>query len=102
MEGMLNELSSLSPLVVAVQSRHPKSESYKAVCEAARTAGLKIGFSSNDIGVATRWALDLSTTSDLILATGSLSVPAEVIEELEGMEPEMYPSIVQPDTRTSS
>jgi hypothetical protein len=60
-----------------------------------------MGFSSNDIGVATRWALDLATTSDLILATGSLSVPAEVIEELEGIEPEMYPSIVQSVTQTS-
>ncbi len=101
MEGMLNELSSLSPLVVAVQSRHPKSESYKTVSDATGNAGLKMGFSSNDIGVATRWALDLATTSDLILATGSLSVPAEVIEELEGIEPEMYPSIVQSVTQTS-
>ena len=51
---------------------------------------------SEDIGEATRKALGMARTGDLVLGTGSLSVAAEVIEELRGIEPELYPYIKRP------
>ena len=45
---------------------------------------------------AARRALELAGDGDLVLGTGSLSVAAEVIEEMRGIEPELYPYIKRP------
>ena len=39
-------------------------------------------------------ALSLANSNDLIVATGSITVVAEVIENLEGIVPETYPWLV--------
>ena len=88
--GMLAELSGLSPVVAAVKSRHPKSAPGEAVAEAARASGLEVALMSDDVGEATRWAVAQAGPDDLVLATGSLAVAAEVIELIEGIDAEIY------------
>ena len=90
---MLTELKELSPRVLAVRSRDPRSLESWAIAEAAESLGLPIALESDNVSEATRWALELADEGDLVVATGSLTVAAEVIEELEGLEPELYPSL---------
>ena len=94
--GMLNELEVLNASVVAVRSRHPKSAECSAIADSAGEAGLRVVFESPDVAHALRHALDLCGQDTLILATGSLSVAAEVTEEVRGMAPELYPNIKVP------
>ena len=63
---------------------------------------MAVVFQSEDVGEATRRALEIAQVGDLVLGTGSLSVAAEVIEEIKGIEPELYPYITppSPETRT--
>ena len=89
-EGMLAELVGLSPVVAAVTSRHPKSAAGQSIAEEARALGLEVALVSDDVGEATGWAVAQARARDLVLATGSLAVAAEVIEEIEGIEPEIY------------
>ena len=91
--GMIAELANLSPLVCAVRSRHPKSASSKTISQVASEAGLPVIFQSDNVGEATRNALRTAGKDDLVLGTGSLTVAAEVIEEIKGIEPELYPYI---------
>lgn len=89
-EGMLAELAGLAPVVAAVKSRHPKSATAETIAEATRASGLEVALVSDDVGEAARWAVREAGPGDLVLATGSLAVAAEVIEEVEGIEPEIY------------
>ncbi|MCY4528959.1 MAG: bifunctional folylpolyglutamate synthase/dihydrofolate synthase [Chloroflexi bacterium] len=89
--GMLEELAALDPTVIAVQSRHPKAASVEEIAEAAQTAGVQAVMEYGGVGVATQHALELATSSDTVVGTGSLSVVGEMIEELEGVKPELYP-----------
>ena len=89
-EGMLAELAGLAPVVAAARSRHPKSATGEAVAEAANASGLEVALTSDDVGEATRWAVSQAGPDDLVLATGSLAVAAEVIELIEDIEPEIY------------
>ena len=93
---MIAELAYLSPLIVAVRSRHPRAAPSGAISEAVAGCGLDVLFESEDIGDATRRALEIAVEGDLVLATGSLSVAAEVKEEIKGISPELYPYIKQP------
>ena len=95
-QGMLREVSQLSPTIMAARSRHPRSAPSSAVASTARQIGLEVASVSDDVGVATRQALDVAGGGDLVLGTGSLSVAAEVIEELEGTPTEVYPYIKGP------
>ena len=95
-QEMLAELSELSPSVFAVRSRHPRSASPNEIALAARQQGLPVVFESDDVGLATRRALETCEDGDLLLGTGSLYVVAEVTEEVEGMTPELYPDIKRP------
>ena len=89
-EGMLAELAGLSPVVAAVKSRHPKSATAETIAEAVRDSSLEVALVSDNVGEAARWAVDQAGPDDLVLATGSLAVAAEVIEEIEDIEPEIY------------
>ena len=96
--GMTSELASLSPMVLAVRSRHPRAAPSDMISETASLQGMTVVFQSEDIGEATRHAMDLAGKDDLVLGTGSLSVAAEVIEEFNGIAPELYPYIKQPSS----
>jgi dihydrofolate synthase/folylpolyglutamate synthase len=99
-EGMLAEVAGLAPVVFPVRSRHPKSGPAAAIAAAAREQGLALSPGPEEVGAATRRALDVAGERDLILGTGSLSVAAEVIEEMQGMRPEIYSSIKLPSSRS--
>ncbi len=92
-EGMVSALSELDPLIVAVRSRHPRAVSSEAVARLASGAGLQVIFQSDDVGEGTRRATEAAGVNDLVLATGSLSVAAEVMEEVKGIPAELYPNI---------
>lgn len=89
--GMLEELVALDPTVIAVQSRHPKAAAVEEIAEAAQAVGVSVVMEHRGVGDATRRALDLATSKDAVIGTGSLSVVGEMIEELDGVKPELYP-----------
>ena len=95
-EGMLSELAGMSPLLLATQSRHPRSASSDAISDIASNEGIDVVFASNDVGEATRRAREIAGPGDVVLGTGSLSVAAEVIETIKGISPELYPGIKRP------
>ena len=88
---MLEELAALDPTVIAVQSRHPKAATVEEIAEAAQAAGVSMAMEHRGVGMATRRSLSLATNKDAVIGTGSLSVVGEMIEELEGITPELYP-----------
>ena len=94
--GMIDALADLSPLVLAVRSRHPRSAPSDVISDAVSERGLPVVFQSENVGEAIRRALEMAGEGDLVLATGSLSVAAEVIEEIKGITPELYPNIKPP------
>ena len=89
--GMLEELAPLDPTVIAVQSRHPKAAPVEEIGGLAQAAGVSLVMEHGGVGIATRRALSLATNEDAVIGTGSLSVVGEMIEELEGITPELYP-----------
>ena len=94
--GMAAEVAGLSPAVIPVRSRHPKAAPVDEIASAARAHGLEVVLGPERVGDAARRALDIAAAEDLVLAAGSLSVAAEVIEELRGLTPELYPALKPP------
>jgi dihydrofolate synthase/folylpolyglutamate synthase len=94
--GMLAELVRLSPRLIAVKSRHPRSADSATVADAARRFGIDVTFATNDVAEGTRHALKLVGPKTLLLAAGSLSVAAEVTEEIESIPAEVYPNLKPP------
>ena len=88
---MLAELADLSPALVAVRSRDPRATDSEHIADIAREQGLEVVGVSTTVAWGVREALALAGEGDLVLGTGSLFVAAEVIEELEGITPELYP-----------
>ena len=95
-EGMLEELSSLSPRVIAVQSRHPRSSRTDRIAQSITAAGLNLVAQSGTVAGGLRIALETADAGDLILCTGSLALAGEVLEYLEGIEPEIYENLRGP------
>ena len=98
--GMADELAALSPEIVAVRSRDPRAMDSGEVAAACRQRGLSVVAELDDVGRATRHAIDMARDGDTVLATGSLSVVAEVVEEVTGVVPETYPDMERPARRT--
>ena len=94
--GMLRALLPLSPEVLATHSRHPRSASGATVTQVAGELGMKVVFTSENVGEAARRALEMASEKDLVLGTGSLSVAAEITEEVQGIPPELYPYMSMP------
>ena len=94
--GMLEELSTLSPCVVAVQSRHPRSSRADRIAQSITAAGLNLVAQSGTVAGGLRIALETADAGDLILCTGSLALAGEVLEYLEGIEPEIYENLRGP------
>jgi dihydrofolate synthase/folylpolyglutamate synthase len=95
-EGMLAEVAHLSPVVIPVQSRHPKSAAVNSIVTIARERGLSVRRGPGAVGEAVGRAIGEAGDGDLVLATGSLSVAAEVIEEIEGVAYETYRTLNMP------
>jgi dihydrofolate synthase/folylpolyglutamate synthase len=77
--GMVSELASLPEAVIVTHSRHPRAvETTRLVSEFAK-AGVMPEV-EEDVAAAVELALAKAKPTDLICATGSLFVVAEVIE----------------------
>ena len=98
-EGMADAIAALSPVVVAVRSRHPRSAPSGGIAELFESRGLTVAHQTEDVGEGTRQALGMARAGDLVLGTGSLTVAAEVIEHVKGISPELYPTIKLPPSR---
>lgn len=94
--GMLQALAPHSPVLVAASSRHPRSAAAAAIAQTAAQIGIDAAFASDDVAQATRYALSIARPNDLVLGTGSLSVAAEITEEIQHIPPETYPYIKPP------
>jgi dihydrofolate synthase/folylpolyglutamate synthase len=86
----------LSPRVVVTTSRHPKAIAPQEFASALEEARICVSGVSESTREALELARRLAGPSGAIIATGSLFVAAEVIEEVMGMEPEVYPDMRGP------
>ena len=93
LDGMIAEMEPLCPKLFPVSSRHPRAEPYRIVTEAAVRKGLDVEIGRAEVSKALNKALRVSSNNDIILGTGSLSVAAEILEEIDGIVPEVYPVI---------
>lgn len=98
--GMADELAALSPEIVATRSRDPRAMGTYDVAAACEESGLPVAAQFKDVGRATRHAIGMAREGDTVLATGSLSVVAEVVEEMTGIVPETYPDMQRPARTT--
>ncbi len=98
-EGMADAIAALSPVVVAVRSRHPRSAASGGIAELFESRGVTVAHRTEDVGEGTRRALEMAGDGDLVLGTGSLTVAAEIIEHVRGIPPELYPTIKLPPSR---
>ena len=91
-EEMLNSLAPAADFVIATRSRHPRA------LKIAELSGMLLdrGAQTSTAGTP-RDALEQATATvgprDLVLATGSLFLAAEVREAALGIEPEVYPTL---------
>ena len=92
-EDMVRRLALAGPIVFATSSRHPRSLSPDAVAARFRDLGTA-AVESASTAEALEQALAVAGENDLVLATGSLFVAAEVREAMLGIEPEIYPDLL--------
>lgn len=78
-DGMLRELLPLAHRVIVTQAQHPRATKVQPLREALLAQGCE-PLSSNNVAEALDCALKLARKRDLICATGSLFVVAEVQE----------------------
>ena len=95
-EAMVLRLANERPVVFATGSRHPRSLSPSAVAARFRDLGTSAEESGSP-GEALDRALAVAGENDLVLATGSLFVAAEVRETILAIEPEIYPDLLPSD-----
>ena len=96
---MARLLAEHDPLVLATRSRHPRSVQPAVLAEEFQKCGVTDVRSKDSVSEALSEALELAGDQDLILATGSLFVAAELREGVLGIEPEVYPDLLPPDLR---
>lgn len=77
--GIVKELVSLSPQVIATHSTHPRAASPSIIAAEFSKYGI-IAKVSSSISLAIRETLTVATEEDLICVTGSLFVVAEAID----------------------
>ena len=81
-EATFRRLRATAESIVVVQSRHPRSMAADKLATALTAAGIPARASSLSVGGALRQLMAGAGAEHLLLATGSLSVAAEVREEL--------------------
>ena len=99
-EEMVRRLAKARPTVFATSSRHPRSLAPDAVAAFFRDLGTTTVETSSTAEALER-ALAVAGENDLVLATGSLFVAAEVREAMLGIEPEIYPDLLPLNGPTS-
>ncbi len=99
MTAVVTELAALKPRVVVTQSRHPKAVEPGDFAAALERDNVPVAAVTADVASATETAYRMAGPGTLIVATGSLFVAAEVIEHVQGIEPELYPDLRGPFTQ---
>ncbi|NQW22300.1 MAG: bifunctional folylpolyglutamate synthase/dihydrofolate synthase [SAR202 cluster bacterium] len=97
-EGMAQALSGKADKFFATASRHPRSLSPAEVAGPFSNAG-KTATEAPTPAAAVKMAMESAGENDLVLATGSLFLTAEVRETILGIEPEIYPELLPPGSR---
>lgn len=100
--GMVELLAGAQPAVIATRSRHPRSLPPGEIAALFRNNGVGETAEGDTVAAALEWAREIAGPEDLILATGSLFVAAELREALLGIEPELYPDLLPPDLRAAA
>lgn len=89
--GMVAELSPFPSTVIVTRSRHPRAvEISKLVAEFSKWGITPLV--KEKVTSAVELALARAKPRELICATGSLFIVAEVIEHMKGLLPEKYPT----------
>ena len=88
--GIVAELSSLPGIVIVSSSRHPRATATSRLVAEFSKWGIKPQVVEN-IPSAVDLALSEAEPRDLICATGSLFIVAEVIEYIKRLPHEQYP-----------
>jgi dihydrofolate synthase/folylpolyglutamate synthase len=99
--AVIRELAPLNPKIIVTESRHPKSLTNIELSEALGASKIPVSIITSNNHEALAHAKTLAGKDDLILATGSLFVAAEVVEIELGIEPELYPDIKLPPRPTN-
>jgi dihydrofolate synthase/folylpolyglutamate synthase len=80
-------------VLIATRTRHPKAVDPVELGIEMRRIELEVAAIAPDTAAAYQAARAMAEPDDLILATGSLFVAAEVIETVRGVKPELYPAL---------
>lgn len=90
MSEIVVELAPMADSVIATRSRHPRATTPEAVAGEFARQGLRAEV-AEDVAQAVAKARAKAGKRDLICATGSLFLVGEVIENVKGLRPELYP-----------
>ena len=99
-DAMARCLARADPVVFATSSRHPRSLPPNDVAALFVSGGVPARECASP-AEALAEALDAAGEADLVLATGSLFVAAEVRESMLGIKPEIYPEMLPQDPSAS-
>ena len=91
---MTERLVEARPRVFATSSRHPRSLDSATVAATFQALGTPAVETDNPKEALAR-ALEVAEPGDLVLVTGSLFVAAQAREAILGIEPEIYPDLLQ-------
>jgi dihydrofolate synthase/folylpolyglutamate synthase len=89
--GIIEELAPLANGAIVTRSRHPRATKPEVLAGEFGRLGIKAKV-AEDVASAVAEALRRAGGKDLICATGSLFLVAEVIEYVKGLHPERYAS----------
>ncbi len=84
-------LSSSARAFFVTQSRHPRTIPADLLTRQLKEAGINVTDYTSSLPEALDMAKAAAMLDDVIVACGSLFVAAEAIEEVLGIEPELYP-----------
>jgi len=91
--GLVEELMPLKPKIIVTESRHPKSLTNFNLSETLYESKIIVTTTTTNTIEALAKAKSMAQPGDLIIATGSLFVAAEIIEIEHNLDPEIYPDI---------
>ncbi len=92
LEGIVSALAPVASQAVVTGTRHPRSASRDVLANLFRKQGVQVR-TATQTAEAVSLALSLAGDNDLVLATGSLFLAAEVREVVKGIPPETYPQL---------
>ena len=97
-DDMVDSLAPAADLAIATQARHPRALKVEELSEMLKERGTATSDAATP-SEALALARAEAGPQDLILATGSLFLAAEVREAALGIEPEIYPSLRRKENR---